>query len=170
MRTVAARVAAVGSSSQSSPEGRTPFDGLAPKNFFTAWPSGKLQEPPAFKAYPFEDDRQREVWLRGVELLRDLVLDYRHYVAVNKRQKVVTETGLSTNTLSNFNGGIRFPKPGTYLALRALLPENQKALRDAERLQAAVDAQLVDRETQKRITLEVQRRVEEQLRSRRPGR
>ncbi|KQV71255.1 hypothetical protein ASC64_04200 [Nocardioides sp. Root122] len=157
-------------SQTSPPEGRTPFDGLAPKSFFDKWPTGKLTPPEAFDAYPFADAGQRQAWLRAVELLRDLVLDYRHFVGVHTRAKVVAETGLSTNTLSNFNGGVRFPKAGTYLALRAALPENEKALREAQRLQALVDAQFADRETQRLITVEVQRRVEEQLRGRRPGR
>jgi hypothetical protein len=157
-------------SQTSSPEGRTPFDGLAPKNFFDKWPTGKLTPPKAFEAYPFADDTQRQAWLDAVELLRDLVLDYRHFVGVHKRQKVVSQTGLSTNTLSNFNGGVRFPKLSTYLALRAALPENQKTLREAQRLQALVDAQLADQETQRRITIEVEQRVRDRLRERRPGR
>lgn len=153
-----------------SPEGRTPFDGLAPKDFFDKWPTGRLTPPVAFESYPFADDNQRETWVSAVELLRDLVLDYRHFVGLHTRAKVVSETGLSTNTLSNFNGGVRFPKTGTYLALRTALPENEKTVREARRLQAIVDAQFADQETQRRITVEVQRRVEEQLRGRRPGR
>src|SRR4051812_34811445 len=82
----AARVAAVeGKRGPGSPEGRTPLDGLAPRDFFDEWPGGQVQAPQKFIEYPFADDAQRERWLRGVELHRDLVLDYRHYVAVHKR-------------------------------------------------------------------------------------
>jgi hypothetical protein len=171
----AVRVAAVADKREgTAPEARTPLEGLSPTAFFTEWPHGEMEPPAEFEEFAFTTPSQREALLKGVELLRVLVLDYRHYVSTRSRERVSQETGLSTNTLSNFNGGTRFPRLSTYLALRANIPEHTRAERSRDRQAARrreeADAKWVDEEIQGRIDFAVQRRVDDALRRRGPGR
>lgn len=153
-----------------SPSGRTPFDGLTPRDFFTEWPHGELVAPAAFDAYPFVDDEPRQNWIGGLHRMRDLVLDYRHYVAENTRQQAARASGLSTNTLSNFNNGERFLKLGSYLALREAIPDRKEAAALEARRQALLDARWVERETRERLKREIDRRVEARVRQELRGR
>jgi hypothetical protein len=147
-----------------------PLDGLTPKDFFPEWPNGDLVPPPAFEDFPFDNDTQRQVWLNGLEYQRELVLDYRHYVARRKRQKVALDTRISTNTLSGLNSGTRFLDGKTWIALRPYIPSrNQEALQAAEdqvRRRALADARWAEKETHERILREARRLAMEELRRR----